>query len=579
MKTTRVQRLAAAATVTLALALTGCAAAEQSPTSVATTTTAAAEVAEATTAALTSENAADHGTASDDEWDAADEVAITLTGGSAASTGAGVTVDGGTVTITAAGTYRISGTLTDGQVVVDTADDGVVRLVLDGADITSSTGAALAVLDAERAVVILAGGSENSLTDAATYTFPDAATDEPNAALFSAADLTIGGTGALTVTGRYNDGIATKDGLVISGGTITVDAADDGIRGRDYVVIRGTASVAVVAGGDGLKSDNAEDATMGYVSVEAGTVTVDAAADGLDAETDVLVSGGDVAVTAGGGASAALAADASAKGLKGTVSVVVSGGTLTVDSADDALHSATAVTVTGGALTIATGDDAAHADAALAISGGSITVTESYEGLEALTIAISGGEIEVHSSDDAVNVAGGADGSGQQAPANRQAGGPGGGGDMFAVTEGASLTISGGTTVLYADGDGLDSNGTAAMTGGTVLVHGPTEEMNGAIDVVGGFTVDGGLLVAAGSAGMAETPDDASAQAYLGISFGTGIRAGTEVVVQAPDGSAVLTFTPAKTAATLVVSSPDLVAGTAYTVVVGGSSLGTVTAT
>lgn len=584
MRTSRVRRLVAGATTALVLALTGCGTATTTGDSTTAGATAqTAEANEATVAAVTTDNAPDHDEESDYEWDAADEVAIELSGASATSSSDAVTVDGGTVTITSAGTYRISGTLSDGRVVVDTSDDGVVRLVLDGVDITSSSGSVLAVLNAEKAVVLLEDGTENALTDAAEYTFPDAETDEPNAALFSAADLTIGGTGTLTVTGNYNDGIASKDGLVISGGTITVDAADDGIRGKDYLVIRGAAVLDVTAGGDGLKSDNAEDAAAGYVAIEAGVLTVDAAGDGIDAESDVLVHGGEVTVTAGGGASAQIAEDASAKGLKGTVSVVVDGGTLVVDSADDALHSNGSVTVSGGTLTVATGDDGIHADAALTVSGGTLTVTESYEGLESLQITISGGEIEVHSDDDGINVAGGVDGSGQEAAGNRQGGQVGGpmggpGGDQFAALEGAWVAISGGTTVLYADGDGFDSNGSATMTGGTLLVHGPTTEMNGAIDVNGTFTVDGGLLVAAGSAGMAETPDDASTQAVLGISFGSGVSAGTEIVIQASDGTEVVSFTPAKVAATLVVSSPDLAFGTAYDVVVGGTSLGTVTA-
>jgi len=520
MKNTRVRNLSAGVGLALALALTGCSAAG---TATGTATTAGEATVAAETAAATTENVTDHDAASDYEWDTADEVSIDLTGSSASSGGDAVVVDGGTVTITAAGTYRISGTLSDGQVVVDTEDDGVVRLVLDGVDVTSSTGAALAVLDAGRAVVLLAEGSQNSLTDDAEYVFPDAETDEPNAALFSAADLTIGGTGSLTVTGRYNDGIASKDGLVISGGTITVDAVDDGIRGKDYLVVRGTADLTVSADGDGLKADNAEDAASGYVAIEAGTVTITSGVDGIDATTDALIG--------------------------------------------------------GGVVTIAAGDDAVHADATLTVSGGSVTVTESYEGLESLQITISGGEIEIHAQDDGINVAGGADGSGQQAAAGRQAGVPGGpGGDQFAALEDAWVAISGGTTVLYADGDGFDSNGSATMTGGTLIVHGPTSDGNGAIDVNGAFTVDGGVLVAAGSAGMAETPDASSGQAVLGIAFGAPVSVGSEVVVRAPDGTAVVTFTAAKEAATLVVSSPDLVSGTAYAVVVAGASLGTVTA-
>ena len=171
-------------------------------------------------------------------WDAASEFAVTLADG-ATSGGNGLEVDGDVVTITRAGTYRISGTLSDGQIVVETAEQDVVRLVLDGVDVSSSTGAALAVLDAGKVVVILEAGSQNALADAATYVFASADEDELNAAVHSAADFTISGDGSLAVTGRFNDGIAGKDGLVIAGGTITVDAADDGICGKDYLVVTG----------------------------------------------------------------------------------------------------------------------------------------------------------------------------------------------------------------------------------------------------------------------------------------------------------------------------------------------------
>src|SRR5699024_2336284 len=170
-------------------------------------------------------------------------------------------------------------------------------LVLDSVDLASSTSAPLVVTEADEVVVVLPEGSSSTLTDAVTYVYPDAETDEPNAALFSTANLTIGGDGALTVTGRSNDAIAAKDGLVILGGTITVAALDDGIRGKDSLVVAG-GTLAVTAGGDGLKADNADDAALGYVRLTGGTLDVTAGVDGIDAATDVTVTGGAVTVAA-----------------------------------------------------------------------------------------------------------------------------------------------------------------------------------------------------------------------------------------------------------------------------------------
>jgi hypothetical protein len=457
-----------------------------------------------------------HEDAADYAWDASSEVAISLRDGGS-SGGDGVVVDGDVVTLTESGTYRLSGSLTDGQVLVDTAADGLVRLVLDGVAISNATTAPISVVDAEKVVVILAANSENTLSDATSYVFASADVDEPNAALFSTADLTIAGEGSLTVEGNFNDGIASKDGLIIAGGTITVTAADDGVRGKDYLIFSG-GNLTATAGGDALKADNAEDAGLGTVSVAGGSVDLGAGTDGIDAT--------------------------------GTA------------------------TVRGGTLTIAAGDDAIHADVRLEVLGGSIDVSRSYEGLEATQIAISGGTIAIVAEDDGLNVAGGNDGSAQNGPGDRAGGGPPGGGGGETATEGYYVTVSGGTLLIDAGGDGFDSNGSAEITGGTIVVNGPTSNGNGALDVNGEFLISGGVLVAAGSAGMAETPSASSPQATLALNFNAAQAAGTVVRIQAPDGSAVTTFAAAKPFQSLVVSVPELSAGTAYDVLTGGTVSG-----
>nr|WP_051876551.1 carbohydrate-binding domain-containing protein [Cellulosimicrobium sp. MM] len=268
----------------------------------------------------------------------------------------------------------LSGTL-EGQVVVDTAEDGLVQLVLDDADITSTTNAAVNVQDAEKVAVVLADGSTNSLTDAEEPSELDA-DGEPDGALFSTADLVIGGDGALTVTSHANDGIVSKDGLVVAGGDLTVDAGDDGLRGKDYLVVKG-GTLDVTAAQDGLKSTEDGDETLGFVDVRGGDVTVTSGDDGVQAVTDVVVSGGALTVTAAGGAGADVSEDASAKGLKGDVGVVVGDdATVTVDAADDALHSDGAVSVSGGTVELSSGDDGVHADGDVTVSGGELTVSD-----------------------------------------------------------------------------------------------------------------------------------------------------------------------------------------------------------
>ena len=478
------------------------------------------------------------------DYDEADAANITLVQSTSLTDSDDVTISGSTITITAAGTYVLSGTLTDGHVVVNSTGDGVVRLVLDGVDITSSTTAAIAVTAADEVSLVLAADSSNSLADTSTC-----ATDaDVNAALFSAADLTISGTGALTVTGNGNDGIASKDGLVIESGAITVNAIDDGIRGKDYLVVNG-GELTVTSGGDGLKADNEDDADRGFISVTAGSLTVVSSGDALQAQTDLVVTGGDLDLVSGGGSTQTLADDASAKALKGLSYVVVEGGTITANAADDAVHSNGAVHLSAGTLSLASADDGIHADTALLLDGATIDITSSYEGIESALVTIVDGEVTVTSSDDGIN------GSG----------------------ENVDVAITGGTVVVNADGDGFDSNGTAAMTGGTLVVNGPTNSGNGALDVDGTFTVSGGTLLAAGSSGMAVTPSADSEQGFVAAVLDQSLAAGTVVQLVDADGEIVAAFESSKEFSSVVFSSSEIEDGAEYEVYVGGSVSGTVT--
>lgn len=505
-------------------------------------------------------------------WENAAATTIVLDGSAITVEGEGVSVAGSQATITAAGVYAISGALTDGQIIVDTGDEAPVYLLLNGVELNSSTSAPLFISKAEEVVIVLADGTQNTITDAASYVFASAEEDEPNAALFSKASLTITGSGALTVQGNYNDGIASKDGLLIDGGVITVSAVDDGIRGKDYLVVK-NGSLAVTAAGDGLKADNEEDATLGYIQIEAGTVQVNAGGDAITAQSQVLVTGGEFNLTSGGGSTAVIDDTLSAKGIKSAVAVQIDGGSFTIDSADDAVHSNASITINGGVFTIASGDDGMHADQTLTINAGEIDITRSYEGIEGAVITLNGGSVHLVASDDGVNVAGGVDSSG-----GMRGGRPGGASqDAFTYTGDYYLYINGGYLVVDAAGDGIDVNGAFIMTGGVALVNGPTMDGNGALDYDAGFNISGGLLVAAGSAGMSQAPGSASTQNSLLLNYSATQAAGTLIHIQDSAGNAILTFAPTKDYQSLAFSSPALVTGETYTVYSGGSSSGTVT--
>jgi hypothetical protein len=488
MRLPRLRQAVAGTMAAVLLAGCGASVASDSSSTTSSTTSTPTSAVVATDATTVADALADNVTVEtgDTAYDEADATAITLTGSSAESESDAVTVADGTVTISAAGTYVLSGDLT-GQVVVDSAGDGVVRLVLDDATITSETTAAINVVDAESVVVVLADGSSNELTDAATYDDAEDNADAPTGTLYSTADLTIGGTGSLTVTGNSNNGIVGKDGLVITGGTIDVTSVDDGILGKDYLVLT-DGTVTVDAAGDTFKSDNTEDAGAGFVLVEGGELTVTSQDDGIKG-TQVL------------------------------------------------------------------------------ISGGTVEVAESTEALEGSLIIVDGGDIELHSADDGVNAASSDDGAATD-------GQPGG---EMAADDSVRLVVNGGTLEVWASGDGLDSNGSATITGGDITVWGPTADGNGALDVNGTFEVSGGTLLATGSAAMLVAPSVDSAQAWIATALSTTAAAGTEVVVTAADGDEVAAYTPQKDFASVVLSAADLEQGATYTVTVDGTST-TVTA-
>ena len=215
------RKLLLPAVLSLALVTGACSATGTAGTAATGTTTSTSTASSSASTSSASQTLAENAPAvatSDAGYDESAVVDVTLTGTGATTDSSAVTVSGSTVTITAAGTYRITGSLDDGQVVVDSTGDGTVRVILNGVDISSSTTSPLVVTDAQDAVIELADGTRNTLSDAITYVYPDAATDEPNAALFSTADLTINGTGSLTINGNSNDGITSKDGLVIESG-------------------------------------------------------------------------------------------------------------------------------------------------------------------------------------------------------------------------------------------------------------------------------------------------------------------------------------------------------------------------
>lgn len=505
-----------------------------------------------------------HEEESDYIWSESEIIDVSLNGSSASTSGSGISIDGSTITITSAGVYRFTGSLEDGQIVVETEDTDPVKVLLNGVDIHHSSNAAIAVLQAERTIIVALDGTQNMLSDGSSYTF-ESDEDEPNATLFSKDDVTIYGTGSITIDANYNDAIASKDGLIIRQTTLNINAVDDGIRGKDYAVIS-DAVITISSEGDGIKSDNDEESDRGYILIESGTFVLDVANDALQAATDLLIKDGNFELTSGGGSSNSYSSSESQKALKATSNIVIDGGTFRISSADDAIHSNSAMTINDGSFEISSGDDGIHADTSITINYGNFSITKSYEGIESRVIVINDGYFDITTSDDGLNVAGGNDQS--------SGGRPGGWSTGSSASSNYYLIINGGFITVRASGDGLDANGSIEMTGGVVLVHGPTSNSNGAIDYDGSFLISGGTLIAAGSAGMVRAPGSSSDQYSAYIRFSSTKSAGTTIHLESESGESLFTFQFSKSTQGVVMSLPEFSGGNTYKLYSGGSTSG-----
>lgn len=491
-----------------------------------------------------------------------------------------VTLSNKTVTIASGGTYTVSGSIADGQIIIDASKDDKIQIVLEGVDITSESSAAIYVKQANKVFITLAEGSVNKLTNRGSFT-ADGDTNV-DGVIFSKDDLTINGRGSLQITSS-DHGITAKDDLVIASGDISVKAASHAICAKDSIRICG-GKFSLDSGKDGLHAENSEDTSLGYVYVSGGSFSIASDGDGLDASAKLQIDGGSFDIVTGGGAENASGSQGndfgfgfggyygsqtesdtvSCKGIKSSDALIVNGGSFTVDSADDAVHSNASLEVGGGSFDIRTGDDGFHADEALYISEGTILIRESYEGLEGLTIDITGGDITLTASDDGMNAAGGNDQSGFGRP-----GGPMRP-DAFGSSSNSWIKILGGSLKINAGGDGVDSNGALYVSGGETYVSGPTNSGNGALDFGSVAEISGGVFVATGASGMAENFTSGSTQGAIMITAQGG--ANGPVALKDSGGKELLAFTPEKTYSSVVLSHPDIVKGEKYTVTVGSDS-------
>ena len=527
-------------TLIAALGLTGCSTASGTTLTSGTSTVhsaapgATAGTSTSNTAAGQTLDAQTHYTNEDLTWDSSGEKTIDLANPTATD---GVSVENGTITITSGGTYRITGEYS-GQVKIEAAKTDTVRLVLDNAKITNSTGAAINVVSAAEAIIYTAAGTTNTVADEANYTATG--DDDPDAAIYSTANLTLAGEGSLSVEGAYEEGIHTTGGLVIASGTLEVNAANTGIKGKDYVDITG-GIVNVTAAQDGIKSTNTDDESLGFTRLSAGSVTVSAGDDGLKAPHTLEISGGTLNI------------EKSNEGIEAQY-INILDGDVTVNSTDDGINAS---------LKDSSSDTSSDTTSGTATTGQQTQQNQNGQ----VQQAPAGGGAAPGGSQDST-------GQNQNMPQPPTDGAmPGGGGGTFEVVD-AAINISGGTVTVNAEGDGIDSNGTATFSGGTVTVNGPAAGGNNALDSNGDLLLNGGTVTAGSTADMFEAPSSASTSGYLKITDSSALTQGSTVQVTDSSGTVVANYKITMSGVQLVlVSNKNIVKGQSYTVSVTSGSV------
>lgn len=532
------------------------------------------------------------------------DVYITLSDNASSTDGNGVTIENNTITITTAGTYYVSGSLSDGCIVVNSEED--VEIVLNGVEITNTSGPAINGISGDLDLK-LEKNTENILTDGSSYSEQDES-GEPDACVFSKDRITVKGSGSLTINANYGDGIGGKDELEIKNGNITINSADDGIRAKDYIEITG-GTINVAATSDGIKC------TKGYISINESKnnvdINVNAAKNGIKAETymtitdalinvecnnnSVVASTGDLTVKTAEISCTAIGTDTenyNYDGLKSSESsVYVSNSKIICNVSQDAIQSAlltniedseitftssdngitsdeniiltnctingnsigkgiksgTNTVITDGTYVITSTDDTIHSNGNITINSGTFTLSTEDDGIHAdETLTIEGGEIDILNS--------------------------------YEGLEAVKININGGNTSLKASDDGINANGGADNSGfGGGDKNNPWGNRNNNNNSSSSSSEDSGITINDGYIFVNSGGDGLDANGYLTFNGGTVIVYGsTNSADAAIDADGTISYNGgilSATGSSGMAQAPSSTASSGYSVMYNGSAL------
>lgn len=503
------------------------------------------------------------------------------------------------VTISEAGTYILTGSASNAQVIIDADKETKIQLVLDNLTLSCKSSAPIYVRNADKVFITLADGSSNTLATTGEFVAIDG--NNIDAVIFSKDDLTLNGSGSLTINSPYGHGIVSKDDLVVTGGTYTMTCTKHGLSGKNSVrILGGTFDLTVTK--DGIHASNDDDENLGYIYIAGGTFTINSDDDGMHADSTLYIEDGTIDI------------QKSYEGLEGQT-ITIQDGDIDIVSSDDGINATNGSgsndsTDNQGKGGLENGQmlgDPPSGDNQMPEtppSGDSFdpsqnpdqnNSTDTYDNSTNNSVmtmnatAVTSGTQTSNSSDNAAsskntqfpdnnqmpenppsNSSADTSGSSTSQPQGNTPGGMGGF-DMDA-DESCVLTINGGTVTINADGDGIDSNGYFYMNGGTVYVEGPESNGDSALDYGISATITGGYFLSTGYSGMAQSFSSDSTQCSYMLTLSSNTSGTTTVTLTDADGNVLLSHETSKSYNSIIVSCPELEVGSTYTLTAGDTS-------